>query len=109
VNAEVDEHLSFEFLEEFDSFVSAETGRTRYHELPAMIRGFLYHYKDIYGIRPVARKLQNTVAWLGCGFDRPPSGDAIDLFLTDVEYVVDEVFYQLVEQATVRGLLDLLH
>jgi len=42
-----------------------------------------------------------------CGFDRPPSRDAVDRFLTDLEHVVDEVFDRLVEQAACRGLLDL--
>jgi len=68
-----------------------------------MMRGFLHcYYKDIYGIRPVARELQNTVVWLSCGFDRPPSRDAVDRFLTDLEQVVEEVFDRLVEQAA-RG------
>jgi len=104
------EHLSFEFLEEFDVFAPAETGRTRDHAPPELIRGFLHcYYKDIYGIRPVARELQNTVVWLSCGFDRPPSRDAVDRFLTDLEHVVDEVFDRLVEQAAARGLLDLTY
>jgi len=80
------EHLSFEFLEEFDVFAPAETRRPRDHEPPAMMRGFLHcYYKDIYGIRPVARELQNTVIWLSCSFDQPPSRDAVDRFLTDLE------------------------
>ncbi|SDN52515.1 hypothetical protein SAMN05192554_1565, partial [Haloarchaeobius iranensis] len=76
------EHLSFEFLEEFDVFAPAETGRTRDHEPPELMRGFLHcYYHDIYGIRPVERELRNTVVWLSCGFDRPPSRDAVDRFL----------------------------
>ena len=43
---------------------------------------------------------------MSCGFDRPPSRDAVDCFLTDLEHVVDDVFDHLVEQAAVRGLLD---
>ena len=63
------EHFSFEFLAEFDVFAPAETGRTREHEPPEMIRGFLHcYYHDIYGIRPVERELRNTVVWLSCGF-----------------------------------------
>ncbi|MCD2201128.1 IS5/IS1182 family transposase, partial [Halobacterium sp. KA-4] len=78
------EHLSFEFLEEFDVFAPAQTGRTREHEPPELMRGFLHcYYKDIYGIRPVERELRNTVVWLSCGFDRPPSRDAVDRFITD--------------------------
>jgi len=74
------------------------------------MRGFLYcYYHDIYGIRPVERELQNTVVWLSCGFDRPPSRDAVDRFLTDLEHVVDEVFNHLVEQVACRGLLDLTY
>ena len=104
------EHLFFGFLEEFDVFAPAETGRTREHEPPEMMRGFLHcYYHDIYGIRPVERELQNTVVWLSCGFDRPPSRDAVDRFLTDLEHVVDEVFGRLVEQAARRGLLDLTY
>jgi len=60
-------------------------------------------------VRPVTRELQNTVVWLSCGFDRPPSRDAVDRFLTDLEHVVDEVFDRLVEQAACRGLLDLTY
>jgi hypothetical protein len=101
------EHLSFEFLDEFDVFAPAETGRTREHEPPELMRGFLHcYYKDIYGIRPVARELHNTVVWLSCGFDSPPSRDAVDRFLTDLEHVVEDVFDHLVEQAAMRGLLD---
>ncbi len=104
------EHLFFEFLEEFDVFAPAETGRSRDHEPPEMMRGFLHcYYKNIYGIRPVARELNNTVVWLSCGFDRPPSRDAVDRFLTDLEHVVDDIFNHLVEQAALRGLLDLAY
>ena len=67
------------------------------------------YYKDIYGIRPVARELQSTFVWLGYGFDRPPSRDAVDRFLTDLEHVVDEVFNHLIEQAAAGGLLDVTY
>jgi hypothetical protein len=101
-------HLSFEFLEEFNVFASAETGRTRDREPPELMRVFLYcYYKDIYGIRPVERELRNTVVWLSCGLDRPPLRDAVDRLLTDLKHIVDEVFDHLVEQAAQRGLLDL--
>ncbi|WP_458187807.1 transposase [Haladaptatus sp. NG-WS-4] len=104
------EHLSFEFLEEFDVFAPAQTGRTRDHHPPELMRGFLHcYYKDIYGIRPVERELRNAVVWLSCGFDRPPSRDAVDRFLTDLEHVVDDVFTHLVEQAACRGLLNLTY
>jgi hypothetical protein len=56
------EHLSFEFLEEFNVFAPAETGQTREHEPPELMRGFLHcYYKDVYDIQPVERELQNTV------------------------------------------------
>jgi len=104
------EHLSFEFLEEFDVFAPSAPGRTREHEPPEMIRGFLHcYYHGIHGIRPVERELRNTIVWLSCGFDRPPSRDAVDRFLTDLEHVVDEVFGRLVEQAAGGGLLDLTY
>ncbi len=78
------EHLSFEFLEEFDVFTPAQTGGTREHEPPELMRGFLHcYYHDIYGIRPIERELRNAVVWLSCGFDRPPSRDAADRILTD--------------------------
>jgi len=84
------EHLEFDFLEEFDVFAPARRGRTRDHHPPALFRAFLHcYYKNVYGIRPVTRELQNTVVWLSCGFDRPPSRDAVDRFLTDLEHVVD--------------------
>jgi len=103
------EHLEFDFLEEFDVFARSP-GRTRDHHPPALFRAFLHcYYKNVYGIRPVTRELQNTVVWLSCGFDRPPSRDAVDRFLTDLEHVVDEVFDRLVEQAACRGLLDLTY
>jgi len=103
------EHLEFDFLEEFDVFPRSP-GRTRDHHPPALFRAFLHcYYKNVYGIRPVTRELQNTVVWLSQGFDRPPSRDAVDRFLTDLEHVVDEVFDRLVEQAACRGLLDLTY
>ena len=104
------EHLEFDFLSEFDVFAPARRGRTRDHHSPELFRALLHcYYKDIYGVRPVTRELQNTVVWLSCGFDRPPSRDAVDRFLTDLEHVVDEVFDHLVEQAARRGLLNLTY
>ncbi|GAB7011536.1 hypothetical protein JCM31271_34790 [Halorubrum trueperi] len=101
------EYLFCEFLEELDVFAPGETGRTRDLEPPEMMRGFLHcYYKNIYGIRPVARELNNPLVWLSCDFDRPPSRDAVDRFPTDLEHVVDDVFDHFVEQAAIRGLLD---
>src|SRR6056297_3058096 len=87
------EHLSFEFLVEFDVFAPAKSGRTREHEPPELMRGFLHcYYHDIYGIRPVERELRNTVIWPSCGFDRLRLSTAVDHFLTDVEHVVADIF-----------------
>jgi len=36
------EHLSFDFLAEFDVFAPTKTGRTREHDPPEVIRGFLH-------------------------------------------------------------------
>ena len=44
---------------------------------------------------------------MSCGFNRPPSRDAVDRSLTDLEHAVDEVVDRRVEQAARRGLLDL--
>jgi hypothetical protein len=80
------EHLSFEFLEAFDVSASAETGRTQDLKPLELMRGFLHcYYKNIYGIHPVARELNNTVVWLSCGFGRLPSRDAVNRFLTDLD------------------------
>jgi len=104
------EFLEFEFLGEFDVFAPSRRGRTRDHQPPELFRAFLHcYYNDIYGIRPIARELQNTTVWLSCEVDRPPSRDAVDRFLTDLEHVVDEVFDRLVEQAAIRGLLDMAY
>jgi len=92
---------------EYDVFAPAPRGRTRTHDPPELFCGFLHcYYKDIYGTRPVTRELQNTLVWYYCGFDKPPSRDTVDRFLTDLEHVVDDVFDHLVEQAAARGLLD---
>jgi len=57
---------------------------------PALFRAFLHcYYKNVYGIRPVTRELQNTVVWLSCGFRSTASRDAVDR--RDLEHVVDEV------------------
>jgi transposase len=101
------EYLSFDFLHEYDVFAPASWGRTRIHEPPELMRGFIHcYYKNIYGTRPITRELNNSLVWLCCEFDRPPSRDTVDRFLTDLEQVVDNVFERLVEQAAIRGLLD---
>ena len=100
-------HLEFEFLMEYDVFAPSQRGRTRVHEPPELFRGFLHcYYENVYGTRPITRELQNPLVWRCCGFDRPPSRDAVDRFLTDIEHVGDDIFERLVEQAAVRGLLD---
>ena len=101
------EYLSFEFLLEYYVFAPACRGRTRVHEPPELFRGFFHcYYEDVCGTRPVARELQKPLVWLSCGFDRQLSRDTVDRFLTDLEYVVDDAFDHLVEQAAARGLLD---
>ena len=88
------EHLRFDFLEEFDVFAPRERGRTRDHHPPELFRAFLHcYYKDIYGIRPVARELQNTIVWLSCGFDLAvsPTGLASSYFLTQHPLTAIEV------------------
>jgi hypothetical protein len=45
------EHLSFEFLDEFEVFVPLKAGRTRDHDPSELMRGFLHcYYKDEVGI-----------------------------------------------------------
>ena len=101
------EHLSFEFLRDYDVFAPASRGRTRVHQPPDLFCGFLHcYYEDVYGTRPVTRELQDGLVWYYCGLDKPPSRDTIDRFLTDLEHIIDDVFEQLVEQAAIRGLLD---
>jgi len=82
-------------------------GGERRSSPPALFRAFLHcYYKNVYGIRPVARKLQNTVVWLSvASIDRRRIIRSI-ASVTDLEHVVDEVFDQRVEQAACRGLLD---
>jgi len=87
-------------------------GRTRDHHPPALFRAFLHcYYKNVYGIRPVTRELQNTVVWLSVASIDRRARDAVDRFLTDLEHVVDEVFDRLVEQPRLPrpARLDLLH
>lgn len=56
------EHLSFEFLAEFNVFTLPRQGRTRGYQPLELFRVFRYfYYKDINGVRPVSRELQ-TVA-----------------------------------------------
>jgi len=101
------EHLSFEFLRDYDVFAPSKRGRTRVHRPPDLFCGFLHcYYEDVYGTRPVTRELQDGLVWYYCGLDKPPSRDTIDRFLTDLEHVIDDVFDRLVEQAAIRGLLD---
>jgi len=58
------EHLEFDFLKEFDVFAPLAGGEHR-SSPPALFRAFLHcYYKNVYGIRPVTRELQNTVVWL---------------------------------------------
>ena len=74
-------------------FAPSKWGRTRVHQPPDLFPGFLHcYYENVYGTRPVTRELQHSLVWYYCGLDKPPSRDTIDRFLTDLEYVVDDVF-----------------
>ena len=96
------EHLSFEFLQDYDVFAPASRGRTRVHQPPDLFCAFLHcYYEDIYGTRPVRRELQGGLVWYYCGLDKPPSRDTIDRFLTDLEHFIDDIFDRLVEQAAI--------
>ncbi len=100
------EYLEFEFLLGTTCSPRFE-GRTRVHNPPELFKGFLHcYYKGIYGTRPVTRELHNTLTWLSCGFEKPPSRDTVDRFLTDLELVVDDVFDRLSSRQACRGLLD---
>jgi len=101
------EHLEFDFLEEFDVFAPLAGGE---HEIittstlpsvPALLLQERLRHPSSHARTPEHGRLAQP------GFDRPPSRDAVDRFLTDLEHVVDEVFDRLVEQAACRGLLDL--
>lgn len=101
------EYLEFDFLREYGVFAPCERGRTRVYTARKLFRGVLYcYYEDVYGTRPVTRELQKPLIWLSCGFDRPPSRDAVDRFLTDLEHVSTDVFDHFVEQAATCGLLE---
>jgi len=83
------EHLEFDFLEEFDVFAPARRGRTQIitHQHSSERSCTATTRTSTASVQ--SRELQNTVVWLSCGFDRPPSRDAVDRFLTDLEHVVD--------------------
>jgi len=80
----------FDFLEEFDVFAPLAGGEHR-SSPPALFRAFLAATTTRTSTASVQSRenSQNTVVWLSCGFDRPPSRDAVDRFLTDLEHVVD--------------------
>lgn len=93
------EHLEFSFLEEFPVFVPTNRGRTREHEAPELFKGVLYCFsRDIYGIKEVARELQDKLVWRQCGFERAPSYQSVHRFFTDFALVAEDVFGKLVEQ-----------
>jgi len=101
------EHLEFDFLEEFDVFAPSPGANTRSSptstlpSVPALLLQERLRHPSSHARTPEHGRLAQP------GFDRPPSRDAVDRFLTDLEHVVDEVFDRLVEQAACRGLLDL--
>jgi len=104
------EHLEFDFLEEFDVFAPLAGGE---HEI------ITHQHSSERSCTATTRTSTASVqsrensrtrsSGSSRGFDRPPSRDAVDRFLTDLEHVVDEVFDRLVEQAACRGLLDLTY
>jgi len=104
------EHLEFDFLEEFDVFAPARRGEheiiTHQHSSERSCTATTRTSTASVQSRENSRTRSSGSA---CGFDRPPSRDAVDRFLTDLEHVVDEVFDRLVEQAACRGLLDLTY
>ena len=64
-----------------------------------LFRGFLHcHYKEICVSRSVTYELRNDLVWFSRGFDRPPLCDAVERFLTDLGFVVEDDFTRLVEQ-----------
>jgi len=86
----------------------ARRGRTRDHHPPALFRAFLHcYYKNVYGIRPVTRELQNTVVWLQLWL----RSTAVERRGRSLPHRPRtrrrRVFDRLVEQAACRGLLDL--
>jgi len=103
------EHLEFDFLEEFDVFPLLAGGE---HEIithqHSSERSCTATTRTSTASVQSREKLQNTVVWLSCGFDRPPSRDAVDRFLTDLEHVVDEVSTAR-RAGACRGLLDLTY
>jgi len=85
-------------------------GRTRDHHPPALFRAFLHcYYKNVYGIRPVTRELQNTVVWLSLWL----RSTAVERRGRSLPHRPRtrrrRVFDRLVEQAACRGLLDLTY
>jgi len=104
------EHLEFDFLEEFDVFAPARRGEheiiTHQHSSERSCTATTRTSTASVQSRENSRTRSSGSSQ---GFDRPPSRDAVDRFLTDLEHVVDEVFDRLVEQAACRGLLDLTY
>jgi hypothetical protein len=100
------EYVDTSFLVEYDVFAPDPRGRTREFDPPGLFQGLLYCYsKGIYGPRPITRELQDEAVWRQCEFDRGPSRDPIERFLSDLNLVTGDVFARLVEQAAARGLL----
>jgi len=58
------EHLDLSFLTDYPVFAPDSWGRTRVHEPPGLLKGVLHcFYHDIYGPRPMSRKLHNEDVW----------------------------------------------
>ena len=101
------EHLDLSFLKEFPVFAPNPCRRKREHDAPELFKGVIYCFsRDIYGIKQVAKELQDELIWRQCGFDSAPSHQSIRRFFTDFSIVAEDAFHRLVEQVTDRDLLD---
>ena len=93
------DHVGFKFLTEYDVRPSRRAESNTESQVSGLFRGFLHcYYKKIYGSRPVTYELRNDLVWFSRGFDRPPLCDAVERFLTDLGFVVEDDFTRLVEQ-----------
>jgi len=93
------EHLDFSFLVDYSVFAPDPRGRTRVHQPPELLKGFLHcFYHDIYGPRPMAQELHNEDVWRQCGFTRPPGRRTLERFITDFAFVAEDVFITLVHE-----------
>jgi len=91
-------------------FPPRRRGEITDHHPPAIFRAFLHcYYKNVYGIRPVTRELQNTVVWLGqlASIDR--RRETRSIASSPTSNTSSTRSSDSVEQAACRGLLDLTY